>query len=82
MRIVVRFMPDPRYFLMRWGYPMRQNQLFLTLSDQGNRSRRELYRRNQPLAEWWFHHIRANLEAEEQRSATWPSLKQGMFRWH
>ncbi len=55
---------------------MRQQQLILTLNDRGNRARREIYRRNQPLAEWWFRHIRASLEAEEPRSArTNPSLQ-------
>ena len=81
MRIIVRFTIDLRYFLMRWGYPMRQNQLFLTLNDRGNRSRRKFYRRNQPLAEWWFRHIRASIEDEEPRSVPWPGPEQETFRW-
>ena len=60
---------------------MRQQQLILTLNDRGNRAHREIYRRNQPLAEWWFQHIRASLEGEEPRSAPWPGPEQEMFRW-
>ena len=60
---------------------MRQQQLILTLNDRGNRARREIYRRNQPLAELWFRHIRASLEAEEPRSVPWPDPAQEVFRW-
>ena len=60
---------------------MRQQQLILTLNDRGNRAHREIYRRNQPLAEWWFRHIRASLEAEEPRFAPWPDPAQEVFRW-
>ena len=63
---------------------MRQQQLILTLNDRGNRARREIYRRNQPLAEWWFRRIRASLEsveAEEPRSGPSPGQAQEIFRW-
>ena len=60
---------------------MRQHQLVLTLKVRGNHTRREVYRRNQPLAEWWFQHIRASLKEEEPYSAPWPIPTQEKFRW-
>jgi hypothetical protein len=60
---------------------MKQNQLFLTLNDQNNRSREKIYRRNQPLAEWWFRHIRASLEDEEPPCAPWLGPEQKTFHW-
>ena len=63
---------------------MKQRQLNLRLKKRAVRSRRVVHRRNQPLAEWWFRRIRANLEsveAEEPRSGPSPGQAQEIFRW-
>ena len=63
---------------------MKQRQLNLRLKKRAMRSRRVVHHRNQPLAEWWFRHIRASLESaedDEPRSGRSPRQAQKTCRW-